>query len=107
MSNNKRHFLAVLAAALVLVGCGPNLTSGKVVDRSYDDPDDWSTWDCQMYGKNGCVFWGWTEHHDGPHWSLTIEATVDGEVVRDDVEVTEHIHSTCRDGWHYPDCTPR
>lgn len=98
---------AVALTAAALHGGGPALTSGTVTGRSYDDPDEWVQMICAVNGKYGCTAWMPVTHNDGPHWFLTLEGTVDGDIVTDDVEVTQHIFETCSDGWSYPECAPR
>lgn len=98
--------IAIVALALV-TACGPSLSAGKVVQRSYDDPDDWTSLQCISYGKYGCTAWMPANHHDGPHWYLTLEGIPeDGdETIQDNIEVSETYWNTCIEGRKYPECT--
>lgn len=84
--------VAGLVAAALLLGCAPKnvLTQGTVIEKSYDDPDDWSTLYCAAQGKYGCTLWLPQDHHDGPHWSLRVVGRDDkGKEHKEWHEVTE------------------
>lgn len=113
-----------LVALLLLAGCGdPPPESGTVVQKVYDDPDDWTVrvddyaYGCQYeYGynpssgkfelanicKDRVVGSHRERRHDGPHWEFR---------VRDDkdpkhhawVEVGPDIYAAIDVGGHWPD----
>lgn len=116
-----RLVIAILICGLLcvvgLVGCGhPNqLHSGKVIEKSYDDPDDWyvpgyytpGTESCSggygnvprsCYTTPGYYTPGYYEH-DGPHWYLRITGTTkDGKVVTETHEVDSLTYDRARIG---------
>jgi hypothetical protein len=92
-----RLLRAAILALVILAACSePNvLTSGRVVGKEYDDPDEWVTHGstCIVYDDDG-----WTclvamptsqRHFDGPHWKVQIEGSHDGKVKREWYEVTD------------------
>lgn len=66
-----------LAMATVFTACGDDnvLTSGKVIDKRYDDPDTWTELMCVSRDTKtyACTFWMPVDHSDGPHWFLQIQ----------------------------------
>ena len=80
-----KHLLlaAVLVLAAACGGQGNKLTHGKVIEKSYDDPDSWTTLVCAAYGQNGiCTVYVTQTHHDPAHWELRIRGYDTDEKVR-------------------------
>lgn len=107
----RRLLLLAAAAAVALSSCSdasPKLDRGIVVEKSYDDPDEWTTpghWQPGVticsggYGSvpRSCsttpgYYVPPVQHHDGPHWYLTITGRADGEWVTERHEVSEAKH---------------
>lgn len=92
--------IGILAAVAFLIGCAePNrLEEGRVLERSYDDPDTWTETDsyCMARSSNGwCTMTGYSsyERHDGPHWHLKVVGfDKDGKERTETHEVTETLY---------------
>lgn len=94
--------IAALALLAGLMACGgeeDKLTEGEVVEKSYDDPDTWTTTICVAYGKYGCSVWVPQQQSDGPHWFLTVVGEdAEGEQREEDHEVTQTLFDMVSEG---------
>lgn len=85
-----RAILSLLVVALFLSSCGDSIKAGTVVDKLYDDPDDWivirpiphescsTVYDSYSHSSRQSCTTYYTyipvPMHDGPHWFVKIEA---------------------------------
>lgn len=86
---------ALAGAGLGIAALIPDpIHQGTVIGRDYDDPDTWTTME-PLYGPQTCTTYGTGSNrttfcsspiigflphtwHDGPHWSLKLQAHDDG-----------------------------
>lgn len=91
-----RRIILAFAVAIGLASCAdpaPPITQGTVLDKHYDDPDDWITRNCSTVNKQTVC--NNVHHHDGPHW--TIELTPCRRLIE--------LKDGCRTGWVEVDLT--
>lgn len=111
--------LAAASAALLLAACssGPSLDEGKVIEKSYDDPDDWYQPGYTIDGGQSCSggyngqprictqnpdinmpgMW----HHDPEHFRLKLQApnpNDSAKTITDTREVPEAFFNEVRVG---------
>lgn len=78
------------------------ITEGIVVEKTYDDPDHWTTGGYSKLSCSGnpvvCTS-TWVpeeDHYDGPHWLIRVDGTrEDGKRGDDWVELTEIQYDIC------------
>lgn len=98
-----KRLLLTLLPLLFLPYCGKDnvLTSGTVVDKSYDDPDTFITYQCYSYRQDGgCSFSMPVEHTDAPHWRIKVEGPDpdDGDTIQEWHAVTESVYDSVNVG---------
>lgn len=97
--------LLVMSFLLTLASCGGTenkLTHGKVIDKSYDDPDTDTYLYCAAYDlkTGGCIIYAQGEDYDPAHWKLRIRGT-DGDNTEEWHEVSETTYTQTRLGEYW------
>jgi hypothetical protein len=103
----------VAIVIVVLTACGEKQGPpvGRVIDRTYDDPDTWYvsgytiSGSCMSYDKNGSctyrsadVYIPGHEEHDGPHWKVKLRRGEGKTAVEGWRRVSEDRYDACQMG---------
>lgn len=105
----RSRILAIVACGLAFTGClDPWEGSGTVVEREYDDPDEWTTQGECAVRSDPDDPWSWCvlrypdhEHYDPEHFILVVDDNGD----KHDVEVPESLWTSCRLGQRFTTAT--
>lgn len=98
---------------LFLVGCSDPPKSGYIVQKNYDDPDDWSYWQpdyipicsgnpmqCHQQLVGGHTVYG----HDDAHWEFRIKDDADPKGKKHGwIEISQETYDQYDVGMHWPD----
>jgi len=82
---------AVVVLAAVLTACGgPDVRSGEVVGKNYEEPYTWYSSQCAMYdSKMACQIWQQVPHDEPEQYQITLENCD----IRDDGKCARQTHN--------------
>lgn len=78
--------IAVILVLVYFTGCEPDLTEGTVLEKQYDDPDDYfiTIEHCQSSGTSVSCYPTLIPVHDGPEWKFKLHYCESTSNCRDD-----------------------